>query len=131
MTTFKHYNYDREKYSPSYFTNILQSIYKCSTPFEVVVTDLRPKTLLGCYIIQKHRIRIHVGWPSWYPLEEVAIHECAHHIHYTEKGKLEKGERPNGQQFRRIYSALVAKAIRCGIYNDHYIDILWGMIKLP
>jgi len=50
---------------------------------------------MGVYIVDKKRIRIYSKWICATPLEEIAIHEYAHHIHETEKR-----ENPNRRQER-------------------------------
>ncbi len=72
----------------NYFKDLLMSIYPCKEPFELLVVDKKPKTRMGVYIIDKRRIRIYARWRVASPLEEIAIHEYAHHIHYTEQNKV-------------------------------------------
>lgn len=51
-------------------------------------------------------------------LEEIAIHEYAHHIHETEKriNENRRKERVHGPQFWRIYSTLMSVAQRRPFY---------------
>ena len=82
---------------------------------------------MGVYIVGRQRIRIYSKWKSGCPLEEIAVHEYAHHIHETEKrtNPDRRRERAHGPEFWRIYSALMAKAINKGLFNNPYItDII-------
>jgi hypothetical protein len=106
--------------SAEYFKEFLLRIYRCKVPFELLVIDKRPKTRMGVYILGKRRIRIYSKWIDHTPLEEIAIHEYAHHIHNTEKGGIfgRGARRAHGEYFWRIYSALMAKAMLNGLYED-------------
>lgn len=105
-----------------YLKSFLLRIYRCKVPFELIVVNKKPRTKMGVYIYSpdKHRIRIYSKWICATPLEEIAIHEYAHHIHQTEKGGIfgRRKERSHGEYFWRIYSALMAKAIQKGLYDD-------------
>ena len=101
---------------------MLLKIYRPQVAFELRVTTNRPKSRMGYYVPAKRSITIHSGWGDVHSLEEIAIHEYAHHIHFTEHRRSGKKDAPHGQSFWRIYSALMAKAIENGIYNDNYID---------
>lgn len=101
---------------------MLLKIYRPQVAFELRVTMQRPKSRMGYYVPTKRSITIHGGWGDVHPLEEIAIHEYAHHIHFTEHRRSGKKDAPHGQNFWRIYSALMAKAIEKGLYNDKYID---------
>lgn len=106
--------------SAEYLKSYLLKIYKCKVPFELLVIDKKPKTRMGVYIPKYYRIRVYSKWICATPLEEIAIHEYAHHIHQTEKGGIfgRRKERSHGEYFWRIYSALMAKAIQKGLYDD-------------
>ncbi len=65
-------------------TKLLRSIYNCKYPFTLLTIDKRPKTRMGVYIVDSKRIRIYTKYRDVCPLEEIAIHEYAHHIHETE-----------------------------------------------
>ena len=101
---------------------MLLKIYRPQVAFELRVTTNRPKSHMGYYVPAKRSLTIHGGWGDVHSLEEIAIHEYAHHIQFTEHRRSGKKDAPHGQNFWRIYSALVAKAIENGIYNDNYID---------
>ena len=82
---------------------------------------------MGVYIVGRQRIRIYSKWKCECPLEEIAIHEYAHHIHETEKriNPNRRQERAHGPEFWRIYSALMAIAMSKGLFKDPYIaDII-------
>ena len=105
-----------------YFKNLLLSIYPCKVPFELLVIDKKPKTSCGVYIVNKQRIRIYAPWREETPLEEIAIHEYAHHIHYTEQNKVENRERPHGAQFWEIYGALMCVAVQKRLFNEERVS---------
>jgi len=106
--------------SADYLKSYLLQIYRCKVPFELFVIDKKPKTRMGVYIHKNCRIRIYSKWKCATSLEQIAIHEYAHHIHQTEKGGIfgRGRERSHGEYFWRIYSALMAKAIQKGLYDD-------------
>lgn len=110
--------------TPEYYIKLLLSIYLPQKPFELLLIDKKPKTRMGCYVINKQRIRIYTKYQPICPLEEIAIHEFAHHIHETEKRKNNnrRRERMHGPEFWRIYTALMAKAVINGVFNDPYIE---------
>lgn len=109
-----------------YFKEYLLRIYTCKVPFELFVIDKKPRTKMGAYIhtSDKHRIRIYSKWRSACPLEEIAIHEYAPHIHETEKGGIfgRGANKSHGEIFWRIYSALMARAQIKGCYHDELIE---------
>lgn len=118
-----------EKKTSASLKSLLLDIYQCEKPFELLLIDRKPRTKMGVYIVEKQRIRVYAGWGNTCPLEEIAIHEYAHHIHETEKRKNEnrRKERVHGPEFWRIYSALMSVAQRKGIFTDNYIaDIIDG-----
>lgn len=102
---------------------MLLDIYQCRKTFELLLIDKQPKTRMGVYIVDKMRIRIYSKWGKCCPLEEIAIHEYAHHIHETEKRRdaNRRKERAHGPEFWRIYSALMSVAQKKGIFTDDYI----------
>ncbi len=106
----------------NYFKNLLLNIYPCKEPFELLVVDKKPKTRMGVYIIDKRRIRIYARWRVASPLEEIAIHEYAHHIHYTEQNKVKNQERPHGPQFWEIYGALMCRAVQKGLFKEERVS---------
>ena len=114
--------------SASYLKKLLLDIYKCHKPFELFVINKKPKTRMGVYIIDKCRIRVYSKWDKCCPLEEIAIHEYAHHIHETEKrrNKNRRKERAHGPEFWRTYSALMSVAQRKGIFTDSFIADIIG-----
>ncbi|MGL5913743.1 MAG: hypothetical protein ACRCZB_06210, partial [Bacteroidales bacterium] len=54
-------------------------------------------------------------------LQSTAIHELAHHIHYTELN--DKGK-PHGKTFYTILNALLTIAIQKGMFRDERIEHL-------
>ena len=101
---------------------MLLKIYRPQVAFELRVTMQRPKSRMGYYVPAKRNITIHGGWGDVHSLEEIAIHEYAHHIHFTEHRRSGKKDSPHGQNFWHIYSALMSKAIEKELYNDNYIN---------
>jgi hypothetical protein len=55
---------------------------------------------------------------------EVAIHEYAHHLHHTEFGKEEKGEKAHGPEYWMIYGQLMNHAKAIGIDVEPYGPIV-------
>ena len=118
-----------DKKSAASLKRLLLDIYKCEKPFEILAINRKPRTRMGVYIVEKQRIRVYAGWSNTCPLEEIAIHEYAHHIHETEKeiNENRRKERVHGPEFWRIYSALLSVAQRKGLFTDTYIaDIIDG-----
>lgn len=102
---------------PEYYHDLLMEIYPCKVPFTVAVKDDKPKKRLGTYYAKTHRIILHVGWSGKYDPVETAIHEYAHHLHYTEFAKAEKKQAPHGREFWQIYGQLMCRAKELGICN--------------
>ena len=119
-------------YTADGLKRMLWQIYKCKYPFELLLVDKKPKTRMGVYIVRKRRIRVYSKYANVCPLEEIAIHEYAHHIHETEKRKSKdrRRERAHGPEFWRIYSALMAVAQLKGIFTDSLIEDLIGCFPL-
>lgn len=118
----EHPKIQRSSPSPSmkegdYFKDALRQIYACKVPFDVVVVHTKPKTRMGTYSPRSRRIRINDGWGDTHDCMETAIHEYAHHIHYTEKGKTRRKEDPHGKQFWQIYGQLMYLAKQKGLYS--------------
>ena len=79
--------------------------------------------IMGTYTPSLHRIRIYDRYSDKDNIN-TAIHEYAHHIHYTEKEKEAKNNRPHRPEFKLIYHALVVKAIQKGLVSNLLIDDL-------
>ena len=88
---------------------ILIDIYRPKADFSIVLTDRKYKRRLGTYYPDRHRIYVHGGWGDDIMSLTTAIHEYAHHIHFTERssGVYEKS---HGQEFYLIHRALLAIA---------------------
>lgn len=106
-----------------YFTERLLAIYPCKVPFTLVLIHDDPKRKLGTYYSARQRIVIHTGYKLHDPME-TAIHEYAHHLHYTEFGKEEKRQEPHGREFWQIYGQLVNRAKILGIYEDKRLPVI-------
>lgn len=100
-----------------FFKSFLLDIYQCKKPFDVVVIHTKPKTRMGTYNPRTCRIRINDGWGNTEHCKETAIHEFAHHIHFTEKDKTRRKEDPHGKEFWQIYGQLILLAKQKGLYN--------------
>ena len=98
-----------------YYYNLLSSIYPCKVPFTICVKDDKPKTRLGTYWPSRKHILIHTGRRDKYDPVETAIHEYAHHIHYTEFDKKKKKQAPHGKEFWQIYGQLMNRANEMGL----------------
>lgn len=106
-----------QKQEEKFYKDFLKQIYVCKVPFDVVVVHTKPKTRMGTCNPRSRRIRINDGWGNVHDCKETAIHEYAHHIHYTEKGKTKRKEDPHGKQFWQIYGQLMFLAKQKGLYN--------------
>lgn len=104
--------------SGEFFKAFLLQIYPCKYPFDVSVIHTKPKTRMGTYNPRTCRIRINDGWGDTERCKEIAIHEYAHHIHFTEKGKTQRKEDPHGKQFWQIYGQLMFFAKQKGLYDS-------------
>ena len=98
-----------------YYSKLLLSIYPCKVSFTVGVKNDKPKKRLGTYYPGKKRIIIHTGKRDKYNPVETAIHEYAHHLHYTEFDKAKKKQAPHGKEFWQIYGQLMNRAKVMGI----------------
>lgn len=103
---------------PKYYHDLLMAIYPCKVPFTLAVKDDKPKKRLGTYYSSSKRIIIHLGWSVKYDMVETAIHEYAHHVHYTEFDKSGRKQTPHGKEFWQIYGQLMCRAKELGICND-------------
>ena len=104
--------------SGEFFKEFLLQIYTCKYPFDLTVIHTKPKTRMGTYNPRTCRIRINDGWGNTERCKEIAIHEYAHHIHFTEKGKMRRKEDPHGKQFWQIYGQLMFLAKQKSLYNS-------------
>ena len=110
----------------SYFTEQLLRIFPCKVPFVLRILHTKPKGRCGSY--WKHNRHILIN-DKFITLDtrrcmEVAIHEYAHHLHYTEFGKEEKKDKPHGPEFWMIYGQLMNRAIAIGIDVDPFGPIV-------
>lgn len=104
---------------PEEFKNLLLSIYPCKVPFELLVVDKKLKTnrktykrTVGSYYPSTYRIRIYARGRTNGEMKTTAIHEYAHHIHYTVFNKVKRRERSHGPKFREIYRMLICRAMQ-------------------
>lgn len=107
-----------------YYKDLLLTLYPCKVPFSLAVKTDKPKKRLGTYYSGKKRVIIHSGWSSKYDMVETAIHEFAHHIHYTEFDKAKKKQAPHGKEFWQIYGQLMNRAKALGICNDKRATVI-------
>lgn len=80
-------------------------------PFQLKVTDKKPKTIAGYYWLQNRRIIVHSGWGQE---NKTAIHEYSHHKHLSELRGHSKGQKNHGKEFWAINNKLKSIAIRKG-----------------
>lgn len=110
-------------YSVEFYIDLLHKIYPCKESFVVDVKHKRNKRIMGTYTPSLHRIRIYDRYSDKDNIN-TAIHEYAHHIHYTEKEKEAKNNRPHRPEFKLIYHAFVVKAIQKRLVSNLLIDDL-------
>lgn len=108
--------------NPDYYKDLLLTIYPCKVPFSIAVRDDRPRRRLGTYYFLKQRIILHCGKGVRTNPVETAIHEYAHHIHYTEFNCRERRDAPHGKQFWQIYGQLMCHARSLGIIQDTLVQ---------
>ena len=114
------------KKDASYYTDLLLRIYPCKVPFEIKIHHTKPKHRVGSYWPHNRHIVIN-DKPMYMDTQkcmEVAIHEYAHHLHYTEFKKEERRQAPHGQQFWMIYGQLMNRAKALGIYDSPVLPVL-------
>ena len=109
--------------SAEFFKKFLLQIYPCRYLFDIAVIHTKSKTRMRTYNPRTRLIRINDGWGNTERGKEIAIHEYAHHIHFTEKGKTQRKEDPHGKHFWQIYGQLMLLAKQKGIYN-HFVALL-------
>ena len=107
-----------------YYKELLLAIYPCKVPFTVAVKHDKPRRRLGTYYPNSKRIILHTKWDEKYNPIETAIHEYAHHLHYTEFDKENRKQDPHGEQFWQIYGQLICRAKELGIFEDDRLPIL-------
>lgn len=112
------------KQPASYFKNLLLLLYPCKVPFTLNVLHTKPKTRCGTYYSHSRRININDGGRETNRCIEIAIHEYAHHLHYTEFAKEAKKQDPHGPAFWQIYGQLVGRAKALGLYEDANLPII-------
>lgn len=110
----------------SYFENILLTLYPCKVPFHLRIHHTKPKGRCGSYWPHNRHILINDKFITMDTIRctRTAIHEYAHHLHYTEFGKEEKKEKPHGPEFWMIYSQLMCRAKALGLYEDPSVPVI-------
>lgn len=113
------------KLTAEYFKAYLLSIYKPAENFSLSITNKTPKTRAGYYNIFNRHIGIHyIGTYDLQQLHNIAIHEFAHHIHYTELNCRKNEERTHGKEFYTILNTLLTIAVEKGLHNEIKIEHL-------
>lgn len=114
------------KKDAAYFTELLLKIYPCKVPFELRILHTKPKQKIGSYWPHNRHILINDKRMTMDDARctEVAIHEYAHHLHYTEFKKVERQQQPHGPQFWMIYGQLMARAKALGLYDSPVLPVL-------
>ena len=113
-----------EHESSEFYKNLLMEIYPCKVPFTLRVLHTKPKTHCGMYYSASKHISINDKGRSVRQCTEIAIHEYAHHLHYTEFGKKEKKQAPHGREFWQIYGQLMGRAKELGHQTDLFAPVL-------
>lgn len=103
--------------TPDDFKRLLRIIYPCKTDFSVRISHKRTRRVLGSYYLLSHRINIYDYRQDNTECTKTAIHEYAHHLHYTEYGKVQLRQRTHGKEFWQIYGWLMKYAIDKGIFH--------------
>ena len=103
---------------------LLLTLYPCRVPFHLKVLHTRPRTHCGMYYPTTCRITVNDKGREPVRCIETAIHEYAHHLHYTEFGKKERKQAPHGREFWQIFGQLLGRARALGLYEDPSAPIL-------
>ncbi len=96
-------------------TCFLLLLHRPEQDFELAFTNRNYRTVGGCYNPRNRRIYVNNNHASLSRWMEVAIHEFAHHIHYTEGELLRRDPAPHGATFHRINDALRQQASAMGL----------------
>lgn len=107
-----------------YYNDLLLSLYDCKVPFKVEVLHTKPRTRMGLYVPKSRKIRIYDGWSIVHNCDETAIHEYAHHIHFTEFSKNKRKQAPHGREFWQIYGQLIWRAKTLGLYQEEFQPVI-------
>lgn len=83
---------------------MLEALYKSQHPFRLSVQDRKPKTRAGIYSPRFARITVYAGHGH---IEEIAIHEYAHHIVLTELNRAGAVRNHHARGFKTVYSKLI------------------------
>lgn len=108
---------------PADFIRFLNQIYPSPMPFTLSITHKKTKRRMGCYRPSDQHIRIYDRWGGDDLCKAVAIHEYAHHLHYTmfKRDKNLKSDKVHGEHFWQIYGTLMTIAHTKGLYTSEYL----------
>ena len=104
---------------------ILKKLEPEAAPFKVIFSGKESRKTYGCYHPENGEIIIHNGnFKSPKGLREgallyTAIHEFAHHMHFT-TAAVPVGVRAHTREFRRIFHGLLEKAERLALLENPY-----------
>lgn len=99
----------------------LQRIEPAPADFQVIFTGKSSKKVNGLYKPETREILIHNrNFADDKLLIYTAIHEYAHHVHYTKDPVVAPKARAHTNAFWCIFHGLLAKAETLGIYRDVY-----------
>ncbi len=91
-----------------YFKAYLQSVYNCKVDYTIEASRRNTQLVGGHYKSSCKKIKIYrIGHCPLHILKYVALHELAHHIHYTEFNKEQRKEKTHGKEFYAILEVLI------------------------
>ncbi len=96
---------------------LLLQLHKPVHPFTLNLTNRVYPGLLGTYAPGRRHICVHGGRGDFRLWLKVAIHEYAHHIHFTENGLRRLDREDHGKTFQRLNNALLALAHKKGLFG--------------
>ena len=97
-----------------FYSEVLLEIYPCKHPFELKVLHGKRKGCTGAYYWRSGTIVLYDKDRILLFCIITAIHEYAHHIHYTEFARDEQGQKVHGPEFWQIFGQLMWRAKQLG-----------------
>lgn len=86
--------------------------------FSVILSGKRSRKVNGLYYPETREIILHNrNFESDNELMYTAVHEFAHHVHFT-RSPVPVGSRPHTMEFRRILHELLERAEELGVYHN-------------
>lgn len=108
---------------PADFIRFLNQIYPSPVPFTLSITHKKTEIRGGSYRPSDQHIRIYDHWGGDDLCKGVAIHEYAHHLHFTmfKRDENQEFDKVHGKHFWQIYGALISIAHIKGLYTSEYL----------